>query len=66
MLREIGIPLLKAPQLFCYNMSPLHMFINPIFHVKTKHIEMDYHFIREKVALEFSSLDIYPLKQANS
>lgn len=43
--------LFKPPQLFCDNMSALHMSINHVFHAKTKYIELDYHFEHEKVAL---------------
>ena len=51
LLRHIGIKFDKAPKLFCDNMNALYMTINPMFHVRTKHIEMDYHFVREKVAV---------------
>ncbi|GKV21611.1 hypothetical protein SLEP1_g31573 [Rubroshorea leprosula] len=51
LLRDIGISLLNPPQVFSNNISALHMFINPMFHARTKHIELDYHFVREKVTL---------------
>ncbi|GKV27558.1 hypothetical protein SLEP1_g36720 [Rubroshorea leprosula] len=51
LFRDIGISLPHPPQLFSDNLSALHMSINPVFHAQTKHIELDYHFVREKVAL---------------
>ena len=51
LLRDIGIALSKPPQLFCDNISALHMSVNPMFHARSKHIELDYHFVREKVAM---------------
>ncbi|RWR75576.1 Zinc finger, CCCH-type [Cinnamomum micranthum f. kanehirae] len=50
-LRDIGLYLFQPPILFCDNISALHMTVNPVFHARTKHIELDYHFVREKVAL---------------
>lgn len=52
LLRDISTTLSHLPQLFCDNMSSLHMLINPMFHARSKHIELNYHFICEKVAIE--------------
>ena len=35
--------------IFCDNMSSIQLASNPVFHARTKHIEVHYHFVREKV-----------------
>jgi hypothetical protein len=34
--------------IYCDNISSILLANNPIYHVRTKHIEVHYHFIREK------------------
>ena len=48
-LRDLGVFLPVPPKLWCDNVSALAIASNPVFHARTKHIEVDYHFVREKV-----------------
>ena len=50
LLWDIGVPLNDPPCLFCDNLNALHLTVNPVFHSCTKHIQFDYHFVKEKVA----------------
>ncbi|XP_055960787.1 uncharacterized mitochondrial protein AtMg00810-like [Mercurialis annua] len=51
LLQDLRILPVSSPILYCDNMSALYMTINPVFHARSKHIELDYHFVRERVAL---------------
>jgi hypothetical protein len=49
LLVDIDIEIRDSMKMFCDNQAARHIASNPGFHERTKHIEVDYHFIREKV-----------------
>ena len=49
LLKEIQFGDTMQMTLVCDNQAALHIASNPVFHERTKHIEMDCHFIREKI-----------------
>lgn len=49
LLSEITSSNIKAPVLYIDNKSALHLAKNHVFHGRSKHIHMRYHFIRECV-----------------
>uniref|UniRef100_A0A2N9GWX8 Integrase catalytic domain-containing protein n=1 Tax=Fagus sylvatica TaxID=28930 RepID=A0A2N9GWX8_FAGSY len=49
LLKDLGIYLSQPPLLWCDNVSALAIASNPVFHARTKHIEVDFHFVRERV-----------------
>ncbi|GJW58535.1 ribonuclease H-like domain-containing protein [Tanacetum coccineum] len=50
LLRELHTPLSTATLVYCDNVSAVYMSANPVQHQRTKHIEIDIHFVRDKVA----------------
>jgi hypothetical protein len=50
-MQELHVPLPSAMVVFCDSTSAVYMTANPVHHRRRKHIEIDIHFVREKVAL---------------
>ncbi|MCO5596683.1 hypothetical protein L7F22_050751 [Adiantum nelumboides] len=49
LLGDLGIHVQRLVAVHCDNLSSIQLAQNPVFHARTKHIEVHYHFIRERV-----------------
>jgi hypothetical protein len=49
-LKELRVPRQHTAILWCDNLGATYLTANPVFHARTKHIEIDFHFVRERVA----------------
>ncbi|GJW28732.1 retrovirus-related pol polyprotein from transposon TNT 1-94 [Tanacetum coccineum] len=49
LLCEIGFPQSKPMKMWCDNQATIYIATNPVFHERTKRIEVDCHFTREKL-----------------
>ena len=48
---EVGIKTPVPAKLLCDNQATFHIVSNLVFHERTKHIEINCHFVREKIQL---------------
>lgn len=51
LLLELHCPIRSATIVYCDNISSVFISNNPVQHQRTKHIEIDIHFVREKVPM---------------
>jgi hypothetical protein len=56
LLDELGVKIKEKPCLWCDNLGATYLSANPMFYARTKHIEVDFHFVRERV--DAKQLDI--------
>ena len=50
-------------QLYCNNKATISIAHNPVHHDRTKHVEVDRHFITEKLGKEVISIKYIPILQ---
>lgn len=49
LLKDFFVHLSEQAVIYCDNLAAIHIASNPIFNERTKHIEIDCHFVRDKV-----------------
>ena len=62
LLRNFGVDSLKPVVILCDNSSAINISKNPVQHSRTKHIEIRYHFLKDKVSQGEIKLEYVPTK----
>jgi hypothetical protein len=62
LLQELKAPSPSYAKVWVDNMGAKFLAFNPIFHGRMKHIEVDYHFVKERVTKDLLNVDYVPTR----
>ena len=62
LLEELKVPISGPMKVLCDNLATINIAKNPIHHDRTKHVELDHHFIKEKVEGEILDMFYTPTR----
>jgi len=60
LLDEFNVPSITLVPVHCDNQAAIYIARNPVFHERTKHIELDCHFVQEKLMAGLITLHYVP------
>jgi hypothetical protein len=60
LMKELKVPCPAMAKLWCDNIGAKYISDNPIFHARTEHIKVDFHFVRERVSWRLLEIDFVP------
>uniref|UniRef100_A0A803Q8A0 Integrase catalytic domain-containing protein n=1 Tax=Cannabis sativa TaxID=3483 RepID=A0A803Q8A0_CANSA len=60
LLNEIKFPLPTSSVVWCDNMTSSALATNPVYHARTKHVEFDLHFVRDRVLQKKLNIQYVP------
>ncbi|WMV34634.1 hypothetical protein MTR67_028019 [Solanum verrucosum] len=63
MLKEVGIEVQLPIQVYSDSKAAIQIAANPVYHQRTKHIEIDCHFIREMIQQGSIKVNYIPTKE---
>ncbi|KAM5585973.1 hypothetical protein ABKV19_005070 [Rosa sericea] len=63
LLRDLGFKPKRAMELFCDNKAAIEISHNPVQHDRTKHVEVDRHFIKEKLDANLIAFPFVPTEE---
>lgn len=63
LLKDLGLSQYSPPELYCDNLSSVYLTANPAMHARSKHFDVDFHYVRECVALGALIVKHIPGKQ---
>ena len=57
LLQEIGVHAPRIAKIWCDNIGAKYLSANLVFHAHTKHIEVEYHFVQERVTRKLLDIE---------
>ncbi|GJZ75381.1 cysteine-rich receptor-like protein kinase 8 [Tanacetum coccineum] len=63
LFKDLQVQLPNHVSIYCDNASAIALASTPIHHARTKHIEIDYHFVRDKIRAHQINLQFTPSSQ---
>jgi len=63
MLKEVGADIKLPVQVYSDSKAAIQIAANPVYHERTKHIEIDCHFIRERLQQGLIKIDYLPTQE---